>query len=100
MGHAVKTCLEMDSLEADQIKWLVPHQANIRIIDALAKHLNFSVEKVFKTVQKYGNTSGSSVGIALTELADEKEIQVGDHILLVAFGAGLTWGAATLTKIA
>ena len=57
------------------------------------------MERVYMTIHKYGNTSASSVGIALSELMEEKEVKQDEHLLLVAFGAGLTWGAAILTKI-
>lgn len=98
MSAATTECLNKSGLTDDQIAWLVPHQANSRIIDALAKQLNVPLEKVYKTLQKYGNTSASSIAIALDELTQTRPIKTGDHILLVAFGAGLTWGAAVLTK--
>ncbi len=98
MSAAAKECIAKAGLTEDQINWLVPHQANIRIIEAIAKSFNIPSEKVYKTVHKYGNTSASSVAIALEELIHEEEIQLGERILLVGFGAGLTWGAAVLTK--
>lgn len=98
MGAAVKQCIEEAQLQDEKIGWLVPHQANNRIIDAMAKLMNFPEERVFRTIHKYGNTSASSVIIALDELLQEKEIKDGEHILLVAFGGGLTWGAGILTK--
>lgn len=99
MSAAAKECLSKAGLTEDQINWLVPHQANIRIIKAIAKSFNIADEKVYKTVHKYGNTSASSVAIALEELIHEEHINDGERILLVGFGAGLTWGAAVLTKI-
>lgn len=98
MCAAATDCLEKSGISGNQISWLVPHQANERIIDAIAKSMEVPMEKVFKTLHKYGNTSASSVAIALDELSNEKEIAQGEHILLVAFGGGLTWGAALLTK--
>lgn len=98
MSAAAKKCLSKAGLTEDQINWLVPHQANIRIIEAIAKSFNIAGEKVYKTVHKYGNTSASSVAIALEELIHEEHIHSGERILLVGFGAGLTWGAAVLTK--
>lgn len=98
MGQAAAECLKDSKLQSDDISWVVPHQANERIIDALAKNLNQPLEKVFKTVHKYGNTSASSIAIALHELTLEQPLKAGMHILLVAFGAGLTWGASLLTK--
>lgn len=91
-------CLQKSGLEKEEISWLIPHQANERIIDAVAKNLSVPGEKVYKTVHKYGNTSASSLAIALDELLQETKIAHGEHLLLVAFGAGLTWGATTLTK--
>ena len=97
MESAVKICLEKTGLEQREISWLVPHQANIRIIESLAKRFEVPKERVFLTIQKYGNTSASSIGIALDELLRQKDIKMGEHIVLFAFGAGLTWGAAVVT---
>ncbi|MGL4539572.1 MAG: beta-ketoacyl-ACP synthase III [Candidatus Rhabdochlamydia sp.] len=97
MEMAAKNCLESASLTKEQIKWLIPHQANMRIIEAIAKRFDVPMERVFLTLHKYGNTSASSVGIALDELLQENKLEEGDNILLVAFGAGLTWGATVLT---
>lgn len=97
MESAVKSCLKQTGLSQEEISWLVPHQANIRIIDSLAKRFEVPKEKVFLTIHKYGNTSASSVGIAFDELLREKDVKKGEHIVLFAFGAGLTWGAATIT---
>ncbi|VHO04278.1 beta-ketoacyl-ACP synthase III [Candidatus Rhabdochlamydia sp. T3358] len=97
MEMAASCCLERASLKKEQIKWLIPHQANMRIIEAIAKRFDVPMERVFLTLHKYGNTSASSVGIALDELLKEKDLEEGDNILLVAFGAGLTWGATILT---
>ena len=77
---------------------MVPHQANVRIIEVLAKRFKLPMDHVYLTIHKYGNTSASSVGIALDELLNEKEIDQGETLLLPAFGAGLTWGVAVLTK--
>lgn len=97
MEMAAKNCLESASLTKEQIKWLIPHQANMRIIEAIAKRFDVPMERVFLTLHKYGNTSASSVGIALDELLQENNLEERDNILLVAFGAGLTWGATVLT---
>lgn len=99
MSTAAKECLSRAGLSEQQVSWLVPHQANLRIMDAIAKGFNVLPERMYKTVQKYGNTSASSVAIALEELCIEHPLTPGEHILLVAFGAGLTWGAAVLTKV-
>lgn len=99
MESAARDCLIKAGLTPDEIHWYVPHQANERIIDAIAKRFNVPEEKVFKTVHKYGNTSASGIVIALDELVRENPMETGDHILLVAFGAGFTWGASILTKV-
>lgn len=98
MESAAKDCLLKTGMSEDQIDWLIPHQANERIIDAIAKRFGIAEEKVFKTVHKYGNTSASAIAIALDELIRDKHISPGDNMLLVAFGAGFTWGASILTK--
>lgn len=98
MSQAAQECLKRSELHEADISWIVPHQANLRIMEAIAKALNQPPERVYKTVQKYGNTSASSVGIALDELAREHPLGKGEHVLLLAFGAGLTWGAALITK--
>lgn len=99
MSAAARECLDKMGLKDADVSWLVPHQANLRIMDAIAKGFNIPAERMYKTVHKYGNTSASSVAIALEELLSKHDLQADEHILLVAFGAGLTWGAAVLTKI-
>lgn len=99
MSAAAKESLAKAGLSEEEVSWLVPHQANLRIMDAIAKGFNIASEKMYKTVHKYGNTSASSVAIALEELLKEHQIKQGENILLVAFGAGLTWGASVLTKV-
>ncbi|NGX27823.1 MAG: hypothetical protein K940chlam6_01761, partial [Chlamydiae bacterium] len=98
MESSSKECIDKAGLSESDISWLIPHQANIRIIEAIAKRFQMPNDRVFITVDKYGNTSSSSVGIALDELLDEKQISSGDHILLTTFGAGLTWGSTVLTN--
>ncbi|MBI3236294.1 MAG: ketoacyl-ACP synthase III [Chlamydiales bacterium] len=97
MEAASKLCLDRAGLKEEQISWLIPHQANVRIIEAIAKRFQVSMEKVFLTIHKYGYTSASSVGLALDELLKTSTIKNLDNLLLVAFGAGLTWGATVLT---
>jgi 3-oxoacyl-[acyl-carrier-protein] synthase-3 len=79
-----------------QIKCIIPHQANQRIVDAVGERLGAKPEQLFLNLQKYGNTSAASVAIALDEAVGSGRIQRGDLILLVVFGAGLTWGAAVI----
>jgi 3-oxoacyl-[acyl-carrier-protein] synthase-3 len=99
MSAAARECLLKSGLEETDVSWLIPHQANKRIIDAIAKNFNIPIHKVYQTIHKYGNTSASSIVIALDELMQEQEFHEGDHLLLTAFGGGLTWGASILTKI-
>jgi 3-oxoacyl-[acyl-carrier-protein] synthase-3 len=93
MSEVVNEVLQKNDLSADEIDWLVPHQANIRIIEATAKKLNLSMDKVIVTVDKHGNTSAASVPLALAEAVNSKKINKNDMILFEALGAGLTWGA-------
>ena len=97
MESACKECLEEAGYTELDVSWLIPHQANIRIIDAIAKRLeHLPSSRIVKTLEKYGNTSASSIGIALHELSKKKAIQKGELVLLTAFGGGLTWGASLL----
>ncbi len=100
MAFSSKKCLDSINMKDTEIDWLVPHQANIRIIDSIAKKFPHLKEgKVYKScIKKYGNTSASSIGIALDELLKEQKIKKNENVLLTAFGAGLTWGATILTK--
>ncbi len=96
MAAISRDALEKNNLTAEDIRLVVPHQANIRIIDALAHTLGIPLEKVFTNVHKYGNTSSASIPIALDEANHAGLLKTGDNVLLVSFGAGLTWGAALL----
>jgi 3-oxoacyl-[acyl-carrier-protein] synthase-3 len=91
-----EVCLEVlqkAGLSVEQIDIFVPHQANIRIMEALAERLNISMEKVYSNIHKYGNTSAASIPIALTEAYLEGRLKRGDLVLMTAMGGGLTWGA-------
>jgi 3-oxoacyl-[acyl-carrier-protein] synthase III len=83
-------------LQPDDISLFIPHQANIRIIEAVAKGLNLPMERMYTNVDRYGNTSAASVPIAMAEAVNEGRIKVGDRITIVAFGAGFTSGAVTI----
>jgi 3-oxoacyl-[acyl-carrier-protein] synthase III len=96
MYTAGRQALHRCELDISQIKCVIPHQANLRIIDAVAERLGAKPEQVFVNVDKYGNTSAASVAIALDEAVESGRIQRGDLILLVVFGAGLTWAAAVI----
>jgi 3-oxoacyl-[acyl-carrier-protein] synthase-3 len=78
-------------LKADDVAWLVPHQANKRIIDAVAHRMELPDSKVMLNIQKYGNTTSGTIPICLWEY--EKQLKKGDNIILSAFGGGFTWGA-------
>lgn len=96
MADIVGEVLEHNNVTPDQIDWLVPHQANIRIIKSTADKLNMSMEKVVVTVDKHGNTSAASIPLALDEAVRDGRIQRGQLLLLEAMGGGLTWGAALM----
>jgi len=96
MVSACKEVLEKASCTSKDIRWLIPHQANMRIITAVGKRLDLTEDNVFINVDKYGNTSAASVAIALDELVRSGQVERGELILLTAFGAGLTWGASLL----
>ena len=95
LAHALKA-LEHNNVTADELSLLVPHQANDRIIQAIANRLDLPPEKVFVNIQKYGNTSSASVPIALDEANRQGRIKDDDLVLLDAFGAGFTWGSALI----
>jgi 3-oxoacyl-[acyl-carrier-protein] synthase-3 len=94
MEQASTDLLTKLELQTSDIDLVIPHQANLRIIDALTKRLEIPEDSVFINLQKYGNTSAASVGIALDEARRSGRLKSGDQSLLVAFGAGLTWGAS------
>lgn len=88
--------LEDNRLDPSQLSLLIPHQANLRIIQATAKRLKLPMEKVFVNIEKYGNTSAASIAIALDEAVRAGKINNGDYILLEAFGGGLTWASSLI----
>lgn len=96
MYTAAKESLRRCEITIEQIKCIIPHQANRRIIDAVAERLDAAPEQLFVNLEKYGNTSAASVAIALDEAVQCGRIAKGDLVLLVVFGAGLTWGAAVI----
>jgi 3-oxoacyl-[acyl-carrier-protein] synthase-3 len=96
MDTAARHIIDQVGLAAEDIDLLIPHQANIRIIEALAKRLKVSMNKVYVNIDRYGNTSAASVPIALDEARKKGIIQTGSKTLLVAFGAGFTWGSAVI----
>jgi 3-oxoacyl-[acyl-carrier-protein] synthase-3 len=96
MLSAAKEVLHRCEIDITRIKCVIPHQANRRIIDAVGERLGATPEQIFVNLHKYGNTSAASVAIALDEAVRSGKVQRGDLILIVAFGAGLTWGAAVI----
>jgi len=91
MADVSAELLEKNNLTGDDIAWLVPHQANLRIIDATAKRIGLSTDKVMINIQKFGNTTAATIPLCLWEW--EKQLNKGDKIVLAAFGGGFTWGA-------
>ena len=96
MEEAARDILEQHGFTADQVACVIPHQANLRIIEAIAQYLQLPTERFYINVDRYGNTSAASIPIALDEARRTGRIQRGDLILLVAFGAGLTYGSALI----
>jgi len=94
LGRTVDETLEANGLQKHDIDWLIPHQANIRIIQATAKKLDMPMDRVVLTVQDHGNTSAASVPMALDVAVRDGRIQTGNLLLLEAFGGGFTWGSA------
>ncbi len=93
MPAAIEKLIAAAGVSIEKLKYVFPHQANIRIIDGASKRLNIPFERVYKTIHKYGNISSASIPVALDEAYKQKEIQKGDNIVMVGFGGGLTWGA-------
>lgn len=93
----IKELLERSNLTIDDISWIVPHQANIRILQAAAKRLKIPIKKFYFNLMEYANTSSASIPLAMNELYEKGKIKRGDRILLVGFGAGLTYGG-TIVK--
>jgi 3-oxoacyl-[acyl-carrier-protein] synthase-3 len=96
LDSVVEETLEANNLDRHDIDWLIPHQANLRIIEATAKRLDMPMERVIVTVDKHGNTSAGSVPLALDEAVRSGKVQRGQLLLLEAFGGGFTWGSALL----
>jgi 3-oxoacyl-[acyl-carrier-protein] synthase-3 len=94
MAEVAAEILERNNLTSDDIAWLVPHQANLRIIDATANRIGIGKEKIMINIQKYGNTTSATIPLCLWEW--EKQLKKGDNLVLSAFGGGFTWGALWL----
>ncbi|MFN5318991.1 MAG: beta-ketoacyl-ACP synthase 3, partial [Bacteroidia bacterium] len=94
MADAAAHVMDRNHLQADDVSWLVPHQANLRIIDATAERMGVTREKVMINIQKYGNTTNGTLPLCLWEW--EKQLHKGDNLILAAFGGGFTWGSLWL----
>ena len=94
MSEAIDAALEANALTPGDIDWLVPHQANLRIIDAMARRLNLPQDRVVVTVDRHANTSAASIPLALSEAVSDGRVQRGDLIMMEAMGGGFTWGSA------
>ena len=87
---------QFEKLTINDIKLIIPHQANLRISQAVAKNMGVDMNVIYSNIHKYGNTTAASIPIALTEALEEGRIKKGDHIILAAFGAGYTWASAAI----
>lgn len=96
MEESIVDILEKENIKIEEIDAIIPHQANLRIIDYVGKRLGIPREKFVTNLQNYGNTSGASIPIALCEAIDDGNVKRGDNIIMVGFGGGLTWGAALI----
>lgn len=97
MSDLVRETLDANGMEKDDVDWLIPHQANVRIINAVGRRAGFPSERVIITVDHHGNTSAASVPLALDESIRNGRIRSGDTVLMEGFGGGFTWGSALLT---
>ncbi len=96
MADVSAAIMERNHLEPDDIAWLVPHQANLRIIDATRRRMGLPEEKVMVNIDRYGNTTAATIPICLSELYRDGKLKVGDNLILASFGAGYTWGSLWL----
>ncbi len=96
MSAIVSDLMERNALTPDRVAWLVPHQANLRIIEAVGRRLGFSREKVMVNVDRYGNTTAATIPLCLSEWHERGQLHEGDDVIIVSFGAGYTMGAAYL----
>jgi 3-oxoacyl-[acyl-carrier-protein] synthase-3 len=94
MAEVSAEIMEKNNLSSEDVDWLVPHQANLRIIDATADRMGLSKEKVMINIQKYGNTTAGTLPLCLWDY--ENQLKKGDNLILSAFGGGFTWGAVYL----
>jgi len=100
VGRASRAAVAQAGLTLDDIDWFIPHQANLRIIQAASRDMKIPLERFVINIEKYGNTSAASIPLALTEYLEDGRIKLDDTLLFVSFGAGLTWGAVVLQMAA
>jgi 3-oxoacyl-[acyl-carrier-protein] synthase III len=100
MGRAAEAALEKAGLKKEDIDLFIPHQANIRIIEASARHLQLPMERVYVNIHRYGNTSAASIPVAVCEAIEEGRLSRGDTVVVVGFGGGLSWAAAVIQWVA
>lgn len=96
IGKACREAVDKAGITMEDVDWIIPHQANLRIIEAASREMKVPLERFVINIEKYGNTSAASIPLALSEYLDSGRIQPDDTLLLVSFGAGLTWGAVVL----
>ncbi len=96
IGRACQEALDKSGMTMSEVDWIIPHQANLRIIQAAARDMKAPMEKFVVNIDRYGNTSAASIPLALSEAIEEGRIKLDDKLLMVSFGAGLTWGAMVL----
>jgi 3-oxoacyl-[acyl-carrier-protein] synthase-3 len=96
LAEVSQEAMQFNGLKSEDIDYMIPHQANIRIIEAAAKMVNFPMEKVYFNIERYGNTSAATIPIALDEINREGKLKAGSLILMCSFGTGVTWGGAVV----
>lgn len=96
LAEAAETAMQKAHISKEDVNWLIPHQANIRIIESVGERLGIAPEKVIVTVDHHGNTSAASIPLALSENMEQKRLHKGDVVVLTAMGAGFTWGGAVV----
>jgi 3-oxoacyl-[acyl-carrier-protein] synthase-3 len=95
-AEAAEEAAAFNGVQISDVRWIIPHQANLRMLQQVAKRLNVPMEKVYLTIEKYANISSATIPIALDEAVRDGSIQKGDLVILTAFGGGLTWGSSLL----
>lgn len=96
MPMATEKVMENTDVKLENVKYIIPHQANMRIIESAAKRLGVALEKVYTTIRKFGNMSSASIPVAMADAYNKKCLKKGDNLVLVGFGGGLTWGSALI----